>query len=333
MLFVPAFIVNADFSTFYGGEVPGANNIILMGPMFFYYSTTTLESAPALPIPAPVAVPEIKAVATTTTSLVATTTSTIILATSTTTTRTTTTTLLPEAKPRISIWFDNRLYNQALVDKGEQFIVSSKPKIKLEFKIDPPYALSLKNENYSMAVDNASIKGFSVQASQISGKVAVAGVKDGYGEIIFEYPMADSLAGGEHVFDFSAKSSGSHGIPTSVNIPAKVQVVLGELKLMDTPISFPSPYSPTKNKDGITLQYTLSSNADVEIYIFSISGELVKKISCQSGSEGGNAGLNKVKWNGLYDSGSVIGNGIYLGTIVAKNEGKQLAKLKINVFD
>jgi flagellar hook assembly protein FlgD len=81
------------------------------------------------------------------------------------------------------------------------------------------------------------------------------------------------------------------------------------------------------------MQYTLSKDADIDIYIFSGAAEMVKKISCPAGSVGGSAGLNKVKWDGTRDAGGTIGNGIYVATIVAKQEGKMLSKFKINVFD
>ena len=65
----------------------------------------------------------------------------------------------------------------------------------------------------------------------------------------------------------------------------------------------------------------------------SIAGEPVRRIHCPAGTEGGNAGANKVAWNGRNMIGEQVGNGVYAGTIVSREENKLLAKFKVTVFD
>ena len=45
------------------------------------------------------------------------------------------------------------------------------------------------------------------------------------------------------------------------------------------------------------------------------------------------AGLNKVKWDGTPDREGTLGNGTYMGTIIARSDNKLIGKFKVNVFD
>ena len=230
----------------------------------------------------------------------------------------------PEIAPEIKIWFDNRIYQAALVERGDAFIVSKRPKIKIEVKIAAPYALSSEISNYSISIDKTLVKANALSSAQ--------NLRPEYRELILDCLVPNDLTEGVHVFEFSAKSSGGIGIPTSITQKASVVVKGGGLSIIGEVLPFPSPFSPSKNT-GVEIQYTLSENTDIEIYLFSISGETVKRISCFSGSEGGQAGLNKVKWDGKLDAGGIAGNGIYLGTIISKKDSRLLKKFKVNIFD
>jgi hypothetical protein len=108
----------------------------------------------------------------------------------------------------------------------------------------------------------------------------------------------------------------------------------GPLRLLgfQQPLCFPSPFSVIRNKD-VTISYSLSDNSDIDIYILSSVGEVVKKISVQRGQEGGKAASNKVKWNGITDIGRALSNGIYLGTIIAKPQNKIIGKFKLTAYN
>lgn len=244
--------------------------------------------------------------------------------------------LTNEATPEIEMWFGKRLYQKALVEKGQEFIVSKSPNISIKVKISTPYSLDSKEiDNYSIILDSglSNSKQYSVKSTHISQKISAAAVPTAVSALTIDYPVPDELSEGKHSFTFSAKSSGLNGISQSSTNNAIVTIKSGPVSIIGEPLPFPSPYSPTKNPGGVYIQYTLSDNADIDIYIFSVSQKLVKKISCYSGQEGGSAGLNKVLWDGKMDTGPMIGNGIYVGTIVAKTQGKLLKKFKLNVFD
>lgn len=222
-----------------------------------------------------------------------------------------------EPLPRISIWFNNRLYQKALVEKGEEFYVPRRPKIKMEASIEKNYALSTNPAVYSLAINN---KIYPFQTAKIEGEKAT-----------FEFTPTDELAPGNYNFIFSAQSSGAKAAAASATEMVRVTVAGGPLRLLDTPLTYPSPFNPEKDKNMI-LQYTLSDNADIDIFIFNIAGEIDKKISVIAGQEGGLGQLNRVTWNGLTDQGTTVSSGVHLGNIIARDENKVLGKFKLTVY-
>lgn len=106
---------------------------------------------------------------------------------------------------------------------------------------------------------------------------------------------------------------------------------VGALRLTDTPLAFPSPYNPGSG-NPVVLQYSLSQNSDIDLIIFSFSGQVIKRITVGSGLEGGKAGLNKLSWDGKTDFGTLPGNGVYIATILDGQEHKILGKAKITIY-
>jgi endonuclease YncB( thermonuclease family) len=89
-------------------------------------------------------------------------------------------------------------------------------------------------------------------------------------------------------------------------------VVCGGLEIQDV-INHPNPMS-----DYTHFTYTLTSTADsVMIEIYTIGGRLIKKIR----DAPGDAGYNKVHWDGRDDRNRLIANGVYLYRIVARYAG------------
>lgn len=187
----------------------------------------------------------------------------------------------------------------------------------MEAGIEKTYALSADPAAYSLAINN---KTYPFQTSKIEGEKA-----------IFEFTPTDELAPGNYNFTFGAQSSGAKATAASVTEIVKVTVAGGPLRLLDTPLSYPSPFNPEKDKNVI-FQYTLSDNASIDIFIFNIAGEIDKKISIIAGQEGGLGQLNKVTWNGLTDQGTMVSSGVHLGNIVARDENKVLGKFKLTVY-
>lgn len=91
---------------------------------------------------------------------------------------------------------------------------------------------------------------------------------------------------------------------------------------------YPNPFYPDSSdssKNTITLEYFLSVERNVNLYIYAVNGELVKK---WSGAEYNRPGLHRVKWDGRNQNGSVVGSGVYILIITADNE-KQIDKISV----
>ena len=242
-----------------------------------------------------------------------------------------------EPAPTIRVWFGNRLYQPQLYgadvpeDKKLPFIVKETGNLKIEVTIPDPYQLDEAN-SYAMEIRNPLGQTSSYNLQEAAGfKASAVATKPFVVEASYpELPMPTE-GKGEYSFTFHASSKGNIASATSVTQQALVTVMGGPLRLIGTPLTFPSPYS-VKAHGIVSVQYTLSNNANIEIYLISVGGERVWRKICDSGAEGGSAGTNKVAWNGTTDMGYTVGSGIYVGTIVARDEGKLLGKFKLTVI-
>lgn len=95
-------------------------------------------------------------------------------------------------------------------------------------------------------------------------------------------------------------------------------------------INSPNPFDPASGQT--TIYYNLPKDSDVEVYIFSISGNLLWKTSFLAGSDGGRPGENKLIWDGISSFGDMLSTGVYFVHIMEKGTGKTMAKGKISVI-
>lgn len=97
----------------------------------------------------------------------------------------------------------------------------------------------------------------------------------------------------------------------------------GEVKLAGRPKCGPSPYDPSKG--NFMFYYDLLTAADVDIYVYDISGTVVwqRSLPYDAGTSGGggSAGANRVFWDGENGFGETLGNGAYVYMIVAADGG------------
>ena len=147
-----------------------------------------------------------------------------------------------------------------------------------------------------------------------------------------KYVFTEAVTDGIHTFSISARTSGAKGIVGVTTEMATVEVLGGPLRLVGTPITFPSPFSISK-QGRVTIQYELSANAAVQIILVDISGQRIRNFVCESGAEGGSAGINKITWDGATDRGLKAGNGIYLGTILSRDDSRRLGSVKLSIVD
>ena len=229
-----------------------------------------------------------------------------------------------EAVPSIEVWFNNRLYQPEILAAGETFVISSTPTIRVNYSIPEPYVLA---PDTHVILDPGKPGSQTLQAlSQPSALAAELR------SLSLTYAMEEPLSEGEHLFQITAYSGGNIGAQSTSTTYATVEVMGGPLRIVGQPLTYPVPFIVRTHKN-VTIQYTLSQDADIELTILSVEGRIVKRIHCAKGTEGGSAGINKVQWNGVTQAGVQAGAAVYVGSIVSKEEGRLLAKFRIAIID
>ena len=242
-----------------------------------------------------------------------------------------------ELAPTIQVWFGHRLYQSAIVEAGEKFIIATKPEIKLEISIQEPFALSSNISDYSIELDPGTTYSqiLSLGTDALSATSFAVGTEVRTYTLSYSFEDEDELSDGEHTFEITASSAGTMGIPGTAVTYATVEVAGGPLRIVGVVLTYPVPFirrSPPP-EGVVTIQYAMSQDADIEITIFSVEGRTVAKQYYMSGTDGGSSGTNKVTWNTLTFSGAQAGAAVYVGSIVAKQEGRLLAKFKVAIID
>ena len=135
-----------------------------------------------------------------------------------------------------------------------------------------------------------------------------------------------SLTEGPHsvrlvAFDLTGKFTNSD--------PIKFKVAAEAAKMLGGVLCYKNPFNPGIG-ESTKITYTLNSDADTSIYIYNLVGQLIKKIVCASGAEGGRAGYNQPAWDGYSDFKELAGNDVYLIRIVSG--GQVIGKCKVAVL-
>lgn len=99
-----------------------------------------------------------------------------------------------------------------------------------------------------------------------------------------------------------------------------------------SPANYPNPFDPVKEKTKIV--YTLSVETDVEINIYTLTGDLVIRRKYSAGSNGAmsqsSGYVNEILWDGKNDEGMIVASGVYILEITAggQKRRKKLAVIK-----
>ncbi len=115
--------------------------------------------------------------------------------------------------------------------------------------------------------------------------------------------------------------------------------VLGTVNVIGVCKNYPNPFQPLAYPPVTTkIAYKLSEDGNINIYIFDIAGNIIKRISANAGEQdstgmgkGGRQGDNDVEWDGVSDFGTTVGNGVYPYFIVS--EGKVIGNGQVAVYD
>ncbi|MFA4905445.1 MAG: hypothetical protein WC645_02975 [Candidatus Margulisiibacteriota bacterium] len=217
----------------------------------------------------------------------------------------------PEIK---EIYFGNRKYQEL----GEAFIISNRTKIK--FKVEG--ADGFAANSISLAIDENAADSKALSSADLTAAV-LSGAKDNPTAAEYEYQGAE-FKEGEHIITFKAANAGG-----SAQTTAKVSVLGGPPRVIGIPLAFPSPAKIQDQK--VVLQYQLSSDAKIAVYILSTNGIVLKKYTFEPGQEGGSAGYDKIVWDLKTDQGTNAGGGIYLFIIVDLEQLKVMNRGKITL--
>ncbi|MBU0629416.1 MAG: hypothetical protein KKC80_00670 [Candidatus Margulisbacteria bacterium] len=231
---------------------------------------------------------------------------------------------------KIQIWIGNRLYQKELATKGEGFIVEPAAEVKLKVSSTGMVALSSNLEDYLVQVDPGKQSSQSMgMIPDNRGKMTSMGTGK-VGSFAVRASLSKNLEPGSHTILVTAKKIEADGSVVNITEAATVEIAGGPLRVTKLPLAYPSPFSAPRDKQ-VTIQYGLSASANVEIYLIGGDGTRIKHFIFNAGDEGGAAGINKIVWNGQTDQGYLTGNGIYVGTILSKDEGRLLSKFKLTV--
>jgi len=90
---------------------------------------------------------------------------------------------------------------------------------------------------------------------------------------------------------------------------------------------FPLPFNPLAGP--VYISYRLNANAETNIYIYDKFGSLIDSMKYLEGTNGGKRGWNKIVWNGVTGSDSIVGNGDYSFKIVANKNFVGKGQIKV----
>jgi len=134
------------------------------------------------------------------------------------------------------------------------------------------------------------------------------------GPVRAEVTYRPQLTGGKHLVEFVARDASNN--PASYR--AEVQVDT-EFHLREV-MNYPNPFRAETD-----FTYYLTQPAEeVTIKIFTLAGRLIAVLEHAPG----NAGFNRLHWNGLDADGEVLANGVYLYKLIAKAGDKRLEDIQ-----
>lgn len=142
---------------------------------------------------------------------------------------------------------------------------------------------------------------------------------------------------GLHLISYTAKtalSDGGHKIGCRLTDNVGNVSALAEIAALQVTSSFAirNIYNfPNPVTDQTSFSYQLSENSDVDLKVYSRSGQLIWERSFASGGEGGKSGFTRINWNGQDSGGNALPNGVYFYIIRATNDSgeTQVAKGKL----
>lgn len=124
----------------------------------------------------------------------------------------------------------------------------------------------------------------------------------------------DSLSPGEWMFYVRISDMFNNG-PAFDSVTFNIS---GEKLSLDQPLNYPNPF-----RDQTSFTFSLSTQAQVTIKIFTVAGRLVRNMTFT-----GDAGYNIHEWDGRDQQGDPLSNGVYIYKIIARDGDQQVEKIE-----
>ncbi len=151
-----------------------------------------------------------------------------------------------------------------------------------------------------------------------------------YGKCIMRHKVTKHLGPGRYHFTITASDEVGNST-TAPEPPKYVNVGSGGVQMIAPTVVYPTPFRPLVGGGYATISYELNVDAPITIYMYDVGGEVVWTRKFGARTEGGRAGYNEVRWNGITDFGGYAGNGIYVYKIVSGS--KLVGTGKLVVYD
>lgn len=152
-------------------------------------------------------------------------------------------------------------------------------------------------------------------------------------QLIIDIPSLDLPTDQTIAFKVSATDTNNNLSETEQSLNHAISLkVFGPDGEHTSILNGPNPFNP--HRESTYIQYQLSKDAEVQLYIYSISGEKLWRTQFSSGdSQGGSPGFHSVEWSGRNDFGETVANGPYIVYLIAKSGSEtKVAKTKILVL-
>lgn len=131
---------------------------------------------------------------------------------------------------------------------------------------------------------------------------------------VFKYQVAAPLAVAAHTIAISV----SNITPENAASTNTIWIKSNKFKMAGDLIIYPSPATSNAH-----ITYELTKSEDVEIYIYTVNGEMVYQQSFFARTNGGRAGFNSVPFDLKSTYGNNLPNGVYAVFVVQKSAGKR----------
>ena len=141
----------------------------------------------------------------------------------------------------------------------------------------------------------------------------------------FEAADREKLAVGDHKIQiYAADSTGQMRYWERKGL----HVYNGEIKIVDE-----IDIAPTPLNDGVNINYKLTRDAPISIYLYDMMGRLIWRSNYDEGQSGGRAGINQITWKGSDADGHPVAVGKYPFRLLADMSGakKAIGKGTVNL--